>query len=377
MLAFFVTFFARLTISPVLPFIIADFDITNTEIGIGLTGMWLAYGVTQYPSGVLGDRFGERPIILVAIGGTAVASLLLALSPWFVLFVVLAVLLGAVAGLHYTVGTTLLSYSWDEMGYAVGVHSLGAPLAGLIAPATAAWIGVRYGWRPAVGLTVLIAVPVFVLFWWRIRPTPPRRSASDVRGLFSLGPLVEVLSRPRVVFTLSIAIIGTFNVQGIISFLPTFLVEYQGNSTSLAAFFFSGYFVSRGIFQIGIGRLSDRVGRDFALAICMITGTVGVALIVVDRGFLVTGSGLTLMGIGGSFFAALDPRFLDVISDSKQGTEFGLVRTAYAVIGGLGPVCVGAIADIFGWAIAFATLAVLYTFAFGALSINWAFELGL
>ncbi|TKX77174.1 MFS transporter, partial [Halorubrum sp. SD626R] len=78
MLAFFVTYFARLAISPVVPFIVDDFAVSNTAIGAALSGMWLAYGVSQFPSGILADRFGERRVILVAVGGSAAMSALLA-----------------------------------------------------------------------------------------------------------------------------------------------------------------------------------------------------------------------------------------------------------------------------------------------------------
>ncbi len=140
LLAFFVTYFARMAISPIVPFIVADFAVSNTAIGVALTGMWLAYGLSQFPSGVLSDRYGEKPVILVAVGGTVIASVLLAFSPVFAAFVVFAVLLGSVAGLHYAVATTLLSRTYDELGRAVGIHSIGGPLAGLVAPVAAAWV---------------------------------------------------------------------------------------------------------------------------------------------------------------------------------------------------------------------------------------------
>lgn len=75
MFAFFVTYFARLAVSPVVPFIIDDFDVSNTQVGIALSGMWIAYGLTQYPGGVLAERFGEKRIITIAVGGTEVTSL--------------------------------------------------------------------------------------------------------------------------------------------------------------------------------------------------------------------------------------------------------------------------------------------------------------
>ncbi|TKX51954.1 MFS transporter, partial [Halorubrum sp. SS7] len=73
----------RLAISPVVPLIIDDLGVSNTAIGVALSGMWFAYGLSQFPSGILADRYGERRIILVAVGGTTAMSLVLAVVPVF------------------------------------------------------------------------------------------------------------------------------------------------------------------------------------------------------------------------------------------------------------------------------------------------------
>lgn len=376
MLAFFATFFGRLVFSPVVPFITDDLGISNTQIGFGLTGMWLAYGLAQFPSGVLADRYGEKRIILVSVGGTLLASVLVALAPLFAVFVVCVVLLGSVAGLHYSVATTLLSRTYEEMGAAVGVHSMGAPLAGLTAPVAAAWVGVNYGWRPAVALTAVVALPVFVLFAWRIRPTEPRQPDALIREQFAFETVRELLSRPPIAFTLGLAVVATFVVNGLISFLPTFLVEHRGLTPTLAGAVFSAYFVVRGGVQIGVGSISDRLGRDFALAGCMLASAVGLLLLVAGPGRIAVVVGILAIGLGASYFPALDPRFLDELSASEQGTGFGLVRTIYVVTGATGSAGVGLFADSLSWATAFLILAGLSLVAFGALTVNWALELG-
>lgn len=376
MFAFFVTYFARLLVSPVVPFIIADFDVSNTQIGISLSGMWIAYGLTQFPSGVFAERFGEKRIIAVAVGGTAVTSLLAAIAPLFAVFAACVVLLGGVAGLHYSVATTLLSRTYDDIGTALGLHSFGAPLAGLLAPVMASWVGIRYGWRPAVALAVLVAVPIFLLFAWRIRPTEPRHPERSMRKQFAIEPLLEYLSRPQIAFTLLIAIIATFAVNGIVTFLPTFLVEHRAQSPALAGLVFSAYFVVRGGAQIGVGVLSDRVGRDFAVSTCLIAGAGGLALFVAGPGLVAVALGVLLFGIGSSFFASLEPRFMDVLGDDERGAGFGLVRTVYVVFGSTGSFGVGLLADLFGWGVSYSVLAGLCALAFGAVVCNYALDLG-
>ncbi len=93
-LAFTATMVARLVISPVVPQITTEFAVSRGAVGLALTGMWAAYALSQFPSGVLADRFGERYVILLAVGLTAVASLLLAAAPNYAVFAVTAVVLG-------------------------------------------------------------------------------------------------------------------------------------------------------------------------------------------------------------------------------------------------------------------------------------------
>lgn len=370
MLAFFVTYFARLAISPVVPFITEDFGISNTLIGIALTGMWLAYGLAQFPSGILADRHGEKLIILVAVGGTTVMSLLLALSPLYGVFVLATIVLGGVAGLHYAVATTLLSRTFDDLGTAVGFHSIGGPLAGLIAPVVAAWVGVQYGWRPAVASTALVGIPIFALFVRRIRPTEPRRPDEPLRESIDLRSLVSIVSRSTIAFPLLIATAGTYVAQGLLSFFPAFLVSFHGYTPTAAGVAFSAFFIIRACSQIALGRASDAYGRDVAIAGSMVAGAVGVALLVLGAGLVTMAVGVVLAGVGSSFFAAIDPRFMDALTVEERGTGFGLVRTVYTVLGAAGSVGVGLTADLFGWDVAFGTLALLFFISFLALTTN-------
>ena len=375
-LAFFVTMVGRLAISPVIPEIVDTFAVSNAVVGLALTGMWLAYGLAQYPSGVLADRYGERRIVLIAVGGTALTALVVAISPLFALFVLATTLLGAVAGLHYSVATTLLARTYDDVGTAIGVHNSGATVAGLLTPVVVAWVAVRFGWRVAVAVVAFVGVPVALVFAWRVRPTEPRRPETPLRDRFNLAAATELLSRPAIAFTLVIALVGEFAWQGTASFLPTFLIEHHGASTTLAGAVFSAYFVVQGVAQIGVGAIPDRAGRDRSIAGCMLAGVVGFGLLVTASGLPAILLGVTLIGIAMSFGPAVMPRFLREFSADERNAGFGLVRTVYMIVASLGSVVVGLLADLFGWAISFGFLAGSLALVVLALAANRAFELG-
>ncbi|WP_129115502.1 MFS transporter [Halegenticoccus tardaugens] len=375
-LAFFVTMVARLAISPVVPAITSEFDVSNALIGTALSGMWLAYAIVQFPSGVLADRYGERCVILASVGGTGCTCLAVAVAPEFAVFLVGTVLLGVAAGLHYSVATALLARTYEDLGTAIGFHNAGAPAAGLFTPVAVSWIGVRYGWRPAVAIAVVVALPIFVAFLWGVRPTEPRRPNRPMRDRFRLRPIAELLSRPAIVFTCVIAIVTDFTWQGIASFLPTFFVQHRGYSSTLAGALFAAYFVVQGVLQVGVGSVSDRYGRDFAIALCMVAGVVGLALLVACPGLPAVGIGVLLLGLSMGWGAAVMPRFMDHLSEAERGVGFGLVRTVYMIVASAGSIAVGLFADLFGWAVSFGVLIALLAFVLCLLVANWSLGAG-
>lgn len=379
-MAFMATMIARLAISPVVPLITADLAVSNTAIGVALTGMWVAYALTQFPSGVLGDRFGERVVILTALAGTALTSLVIAGAGNIVVFALGTVCLGVAAGLHYTTATTFLAKQFDDIGRAIGIHLSGGPIAGLLAPPVAAMIGARYGWRPALLLGTAAAVPAFGLFAWRVRSTEPTRPDQRMRSRFELEPLLDLLRRPSIAFTTVLSVLGAFTWQATASFLPTFLAVGGGLSTTMAGVLFSVYFVVHGLTQPVIGWFSDRAGRDAAAMLTMAAGVVGYGLLVwtvsTGAGLVPLAGGTVIIGLSMSWGPTLQSRFMDQLGPDERGAGFGLVRTVYMVVGASGSVVVGAVSDLAGWEVAFGLLVLVMGVSLATLSANRVFELG-
>ncbi len=376
-LALFATMVARLAISPVVPAITDEFAVSNAGVGLALSGMWLAYGLAQYPSGVLADRYGERPIVLAAVGGTAVGSLLIAVAPVFPLFALATVVLGGLAGLHFSVATSLLTRIYeDDVGAAIGLHTLGGTAGGLVAPILAAWVGVTYGWRPAVAVGAAVAIPVFVLFGRRVRPTEPRRPETSMRDRFAVGEMLGTIARPQVAFTVVLAVTVTFVWQATSSFLPTFLIDGRGRSETLAATLFSAFFLSQGLVLVGVGSLSDRYGRDPVTMVCLALAAAGFALLVVAPGTVAIAVAVVLAGIGLAAYSAVTARFMDVFDADERGASFGLTQSANMVVSSSGSVVAGVLADRFGWEVAFGVLAAMLAGALCVLAANRLLELG-
>lgn len=358
--AFFVTMVARLTLSPLVPSIIEAFDVTKSGTGIALSGMWAAYAVFQFPGGSLADRVGEKRTILFAIGATGVASVILALSPTFILLAAFAVVLGAGAGFYYTAGSSFLAEEFENTGRALGIHEIGASAAGLIAPVAVALVAARYGWRSGPLLPAGLAFLVVGLILWRIPSTPPAAPEQSLGDQLDLGRLWRLVTRPEIRFTALLAVPGYFTWQSFASFFPTFLVEYGGLDTTAASLVFGAIFAVTIVGTPTLGWLSDSIGRDSSLALAFGIGAAGFAVLLLGSGWLAIALGAFLVGGGLSFPGVINSRFMDHLASTERGTGFGLVRTLVLLLSSLGSGVTGALADGFGWRAAYGFTGVLF-----------------
>lgn len=368
--AYFAIRFAQLVISPVVPAIIDTFGVSRGAVGLALTGMWAAYALSQLPSGVFGNRFGERAVVLVALAVTALGAGLVAGAPVFPVLFAVVLLLGIGAGLYYNAATALLTRLFENVGRAVGTHRVGSQVAGLVAPVAAAVV-LDYGWRVAPLLGGVVSIAVLGGFALHVRSTEPVDPDTSLRDVVALGALSGLLRRPAIALPTAVAMLGEFVLLATMSFLPTFLVEHHGIALPTAGFLFSAYFVAVAVSQPASGWLSDRIGRDAVLVATMSTGIVGFATLAAGSTITSALPAVLLAGFGMSWTVPLQSRVMDALSAADRGAGFGLVRTLYILFGALGPTVVGTLADVAGWSAAFW---VLVTMLGGALALLAGFN---
>jgi predicted MFS family arabinose efflux permease len=368
--SFFCTMFARVIISPLIPRLIEAFAVSKGAIGLALTGMWAVFALLQFPAGVLGEKFGERAVLLAALGFTALGSLLVALSPSFPAFAATVLVVGVGAGLFMPAAASLLTKLFPQTGRALGINSIGAPLGGLVGPVVATALAARYGWRAAPVAAAALATTVLVVGAWRVRSTPPERPDADVRERFEPDVVVDLLSRPPVVYTTVLAVVGFFAYQAFTSFFPTFLVEHAGVSDGRAGVVFGATF---GLAIAGApaqGWLSDRVGRDAVLGVGFLALAAGLGIFVVASGAAATVAGTALVAAGISWPGVMNSRFMDLFADDERGAGFGLVRTGFLLVSSLGSVVTGVLADAFGWTVAYGSVAAFLVVATALMAGN-------
>jgi MFS family permease len=373
---------SRLLVGAVVPLVLADFGTTRSSVGLALTGLWAVYALLQFPSGVLGDRYGERALVALALGATAAGVLAVALAPSVALFGACLLVLGAGAGLFFAPASSLVARLYDRQGQALGVLTASGGVAGVLFPAAGGVVGVRLGWRAAVALgagTAAVALAGTLLAVPRRPPTNGDGSGAgrSLRTLVDFGRHYRLLARPAVIYSITVGVLVGFTFQGVTSFLPTFLVQYHGLRPDLAGLAFGVVFGLSSVAQPLAGRLSDRYSRDLAIATSATLALSGVAVLLAVRTTPGLVAGIGLLGVGVSWPGPVQARFFDQLGDEQRGYGFGLLRTVYLLIASLGSVAVGALVDVGGWPAGFGLLVAVLACCLLVLGLNRGLGLGL
>ncbi|WP_313691898.1 MFS transporter [Halorarum halobium] len=367
----------RFLLGAVVPFVLVEFETSKSVVGLALTGMWAAYALLQFPSGVLADRFGERPLLLAGVGGAAGGATLVAVAPSVALFGVAAVLLGAGAGLFFAPASSLLSRLFEARGGALGALTAGGAFAGVAFPALGGVVAEAWGWRVAVGLGALVAVPVLGATAAIVPDLDPTNPGREFAAAVDPGRLVGLLTRPGLAYTTVVASCTGFTFQAVSSFFPTFLVEYRGLDPATAGLAFGAAFALSSLAQPLAGRASDLVSRDAAIAGSVTLAGLGILTLVEVPGTGGLFVGTAVLGVGISWPGTIQARVMDRLSDAERGYGFGLVRTTYMLLAASGSVVVGALADAGGWPLAYGTVVGLLSCCLALLGLNRALRLGL
>lgn len=331
------------------------YGVSNTELGIAFTGLMVCYAAMQFPSGVWQDRFG--PVRVMVTGGivAALAALALVREPTFLVLVGIMLLIGAATGLHKTVSIPLLARVYSKhTGRAFGFHETLGASAGVAAPILVIFFLHRSGWRSFYVLAGLCGLFFGILAFIRI---PPRLEARvDSGSSPDLAQYFGLLRSRRISAFVIVTASFAFAYNGVVAFLPLYLVDVAGLDLSTAGLLYSLLFAAT-ISQLGTGELSDHLGRLPILGACICLGLFGMVLLFSSTTAVGLSLAVAAFGIGTHGYRPVRDAFLtDLIPSDTVGGGIGLIRTLLMGTAAIAPVTVGVMADSLGFRIAFMAL---------------------
>jgi MFS family permease len=246
-----INYVANMLIPPLLPILQEEFSITSFEAGLLVTGYMGAYALAQIPSGLLGEKFGRRRVMVTGMAGSAVTSLLVAFSHTYVQVLLLRILFGGFSGNYYTPATSFLAQRFNEKerGTAQGILMMGVPAGTALAPLLAIPVSEQWGWRISFLLVALAGIAISILFY---ALTEEKKEPTHMRDQYVWSSHIFIIG--------ICAFFTGATVFGFLTFFPKFLL-FEGLELGTASFVFSMLAVSGFISVPGCGRLSDILGR--------------------------------------------------------------------------------------------------------------------
>lgn len=332
------------TVGSIAPVLVESLGVDYARLGT-LIGLYLLPGIfIALPGGMLGDRFGCKPVAVVGLALMAAGGLLMAISPSFLLLTVGRLVGGTGAVLMNVVLTKMVSdwFADREIRTAMAILVASWPLGIALGLVICAPLAQALGWQAVMlaGVAMCLVKLTLVALCYRDPPGTPARAA----GALTL----DLSAREWRLILLAGFVWGVYNVGYIVlvSFLPGLLTA-QGYTLNMANSTVSllGWALI-GMVPVG-GYLADRLGRS---DLVMMAGFVLTALATV----LLTVPSLTLAAFvvillaGGLPAGAIMALPAGALRPQSRAAGMGLYFTCYYALMAALPALAGLSRDVTG-----------------------------
>jgi MFS family permease len=360
-LMFGFVFFDRNAISFLMPFIVPDLGLSNTQVGVLSSGLSLTWAISGYLIGRASDATGKRRSYLVAaVVVFSLCSFGSGLAGSFMTLLLARMVMGVAEGPTLPIAQSfmMIESSPHRRGLNMGLmqNVFSALLGSTVAPIVLVFIASDYGWRNAFFFAGVPGLIIALLMWKFVRE-PARVPAPSVTVQTAAPPAGPALStfallRFRNMWICAIICIAmvAWMVLGWV-FLPLFYVNVRGFSPQDMSILMSVLGVCAAVGGFVVPAISDRVGRKPVMVFfCLLAMLTPLAAIYFE-GSLVMLAALVFLGwsAAGCFplFMATIPA--ETVPPRYLATAFGLVMGIGELIGGvLSPAIAGRAADLYG-----------------------------
>lgn len=245
----------------------AGYHLSNAHLGLVLGAIGFGIALSELPWGLATDRFGDRPILITGLLGTALTLLTMALCiapsptsiPALPVLVAAMCAVGLLGGsVNGSSGRAVMSWFKDnERGVAMSIRQTAVPLGGGIGAALLPWLASAHGFAAVYGaLALLCAIPAgLALRWLHEPPRTIRASTAQTTGL--RRPLADV-QLWRVASGIGVLCMPQFAV---LTFATVFLHDFGHLSTAGISTAMASVQVGAMIMRVWSGRYTDRRGN--------------------------------------------------------------------------------------------------------------------
>lgn len=386
-----------------------SFDLSNATFGILFTIFTLGFGLGQFFSGYLGDRYSPKLLMFLGAIGATAANIGFGLSSGMKPFAIFWAINAVSLSMGWSPGCSVL-FRWipqKRWGLFMGLFDAFAFLGGIIIYPVAGFAITFLSWRAAFFLPALLLLMWSVVFCIYVKDTPqqygftvewehsgvsdakdPASASGDAKDSASdtvcLRDYADVMKHPAILLTALATICSQFVRWGLVNWIVKILitpcsVDAPGLAESAGGGFFAGsqsggfgmalmaatiaasaMHWGGAFFSIALGHISDTVfhgSRWQTILMGFLVSTAGLLIIYfLGLRILMLPGGVVILGAllffaGGCIQGVQAPLFNlpgDILGTQLGGTGVGIVNGWSYLGASFAGISLGAMMDAFG-----------------------------
>ncbi|RVD65106.1 MULTISPECIES: MFS transporter [unclassified Mesorhizobium] len=243
------------------------YHLGNAELGLALGLLGLGVALSELPWGLLTDRWGDRRVLLIGLGATAVWLLAMAMLvvptkagiPGVTLLSASLLITGLLGGsVNGSSGRAIMGwFRENERGFAMSIRQTAVPLGGGLGALVLPSLALAFGFGAVFGV-LAGASALSALFAWRWLHEPPTAGEGHLASA-AVGPAPL---RNRDVWRIATAIgLLCFPQVAVLTFASVFLHDFVGLGTAAISASLAAVQIGAMVMRIWSGRFTDRHGN--------------------------------------------------------------------------------------------------------------------
>lgn len=358
-LAFCLVFFDRMSLTFLLPYVVREIKLSNTEVGLMSSVLSLTWAASGFLLGSYADRHRQRKAVLViAVIGFSLCTMLSGVVTGIASLLIVRAIMGLAEGpvLPITQSVMAQASSPGRRGFNMGVlqNGVSSIVGAILGPPLLVALAEAYGWRQALLVAGVPGLLIAGLVWVFLRdPDRAPLVASTPTQSEGAAPAVQLGTRQLlgyrnvVVCMVGASALGTWTLV-MMAFTPLYLVQQRGMSPQAMGGIMSAFGLAVLVGGILVPALSDRFGRrPVTVLFCLLSVLAPLVVTSLQAPLPVFAAAVFVSYLGVGCFPLLMATVpAETVPAGNLARALGLIMGVAEVVGGvIAPAVAGMLGD--------------------------------
>jgi len=275
----FLTYLDRVSIGLLGQRIIEEFNLSKSEFGLVLSAFSLAYAIFEIPSGIMGDRKGQKIVLIRIVLWWSLFTALTGITTGLVTLIIVRFLFGmGEAGALPTMSGVLSRWMpVNELSKGISASLAGQIAGAAFAPFIVVPLAIQLGWRATFFVNGAIGVLWVIICWrwFKNNPSEMKGIKEDEKNYIETNRRItshhltiswkKILSNRSMLCLVSSFFCSQWGMYFFIAWMPVYLQEGRFFSENNMKLTTSLIFIPAILISLVIGAMGDRLVKNRGL----------------------------------------------------------------------------------------------------------------